>query len=233
MKSATKSVISSTEHKSVTYYRASDVFTSLGLKWDGQKSLVTAGLKNKVDYDFVKGTKVNHNGVTCNYYYFGLTKKGLAKLQKQNKKVVVPVDTATVTDSTKLSTAKEIEKLKEQLSTFKNLFAASLTINKALLTPPTKFVEDNADMDDREAIRTIVNAYASAKCTELGINGGKDAELIHELMYKKLYSIFHQTNGVDIQNYAAASKTKTSGLQAAEDLGLLAPLRRVAETLLS
>ena len=73
-------IIHSTTVGKTTYFKASDVFTFLGLTWDGIRSLKTL---NKAQFKLVKAAFKTASGQTTTGEFYGLTDKGIASVCKQ------------------------------------------------------------------------------------------------------------------------------------------------------
>lgn len=220
--------IHSTKIGNRTFFKASDVFEAIGSRWHGYEQL--KGIPT-THYKMVTGSFPTKKGALTTGKFIGLTEKGVAAVCKAKKAInplTTPVKPTKVADSAQLNTNRDVERLQQEVAGLKALFACSLTVNKALLTPK-KDDSTLAGLTARELIREHVSNFARSKATELAIVDKDDFGMVYNLSFNKLYNYFHKLHGVDLK--AEADKAGVTGLQYAEDEGYIDLLLIVTEKL--
>ena len=215
--------IRATKVSGKTLYNASDVFKTLGLYWGGQDSMVN--IKPSY-YKVVKSSSTTGKGKTSTSWHYALTDKGVEQLCKKHKKAN-PLPYIKVEDTSNVSQERELAKVKEDLRQLKMIFGSAIMGDKSL---PNK--DKNATILTgtlRDQIRTLTTEHAQSKAKELGVTKSKDMGMFFDLSFNLLYNTFAKTNKIDIKRMADAQGI--SGLQVAEDLGLLYELRDTAKQL--
>lgn len=204
-----------------TLYKASDVFNAIGAYWGGKSSL-NGFTKNH--FTSVTGPVKSAGGKVSTNCFYALTEKGVEKLCKKHD-VTNPLITSVLSSTEQVQTNSEVEKLKREMAALKSVFAATLT--KTLQNQPGEI--RIIDPNHRVQIRNLVGNFAKTKAAELNVTRTADMGIFYDLSFKKLYDTYKQERDFDIKS--AADDQGISGLQLAEEYGIIDDLLEVATEL--
>jgi hypothetical protein len=208
-----------------TLYNANDVYTSIGVSWNGKDSL--RNMKEGFHFKKVKAPLKKTDGTVSKTEFYALTDKGVNKLCKTFKKAN-PLNTVTIKDTAQDKTNKEVQELRNQVAALKQAFAKALFANAQPVNANNAPVI-NKPKDERDEIRQIVTTFASNYAKNNGITNPQDARIYFDLCFNMLYNTYKQKYNFDIKS--AAGKQNITGLAIAQQYGLLPNLLNVAKDL--
>lgn len=226
------------------WYSAKDVYSRLGLNWDG---VMKARYTRDIDYgNFSSITLPKKNGnKTIEAVQYALNVEGIKQLcnaakVNYNKKfadiaVVKPQDVDQMAKELR-SLEKTVDDLKVLLS--QSLIAANFTKKELkLATTSVKLTNDPLQYQARVKIRELVNEYAERRADQMGIIDPEKRRIFYDLTYKALYNKYKELtkNKTDLKKLAEEKTrltgNKVSALQIAEQTGVAVDLLHLAENL--
>ena len=207
-----------------TFYNANDVYTSVGVSWNGKDSL--RGMKENFHFKKVKAPLKKADGTISKTEFYALTEHGIKKVCKTYKKTN-PLNTVSVKDTAQDAMTKEVQELRSQVAQLKQVFANAFIAGKQNNQPAA--IQPVVAKDERDEIRNIVTTYASNYAKSHGITNSADARIYFDLCFNMLYNTYKQKHNFDIKS--AAAKQNITGLAIAHQYGLLPQLLTVAKAL--
>lgn len=217
-----KTIRTTRTSEGTTLFNAKDIFESLGIYWNGKESL--SKLK-KNSWQMVKAPVAISSGVTTLWHY-GMTEDAVKQLCKK-RKLENPLDSAKLQSGEQATAIKEVAELKVQVEQLKRLFASSIIADKSLQNEQEEAKLDVSELTAREQIRALVVAHAQRKAGEFGITRQGDMKIFFDLSFKLLYEKYKQKRNFDIKTLA--DQEKLSGLQLAQNYGIITDLLSVAK----
>jgi hypothetical protein len=209
-------------------YNASDICKSVSLPWNGRRSLPDK-LKPNKDFRFIKSALAINDNTSTKVKHYVMTEAGVNKLCKI-KKVENPLKKInTLKTAEDVTQHNEIKDLREKFGLLCNV-VANLLIGKKV-----DFAQDNATIIDpvpeipaRVQLRQICVDKAKALAAAHGITDSCDMGVYYEMVFNLLYTKYKQQTQIDLKNLA--KQKNTTGLQIADDLGLMDNLLTFAKT---
>ena len=218
--------IRTTTQEGKTFYNAKDVFDSLGVHWAGRSSLnkIKAG-----EFKMVKAPIAIGDGTkTTTAWHYTLTEKGVKQLCK-TRKLDNPLNSNKLVVNEQVVKNNEVAELKEQVQQLKQLFASAMMQTKSLHIPANSDTVVHVELTERAQIRSLVITHAKAKAAELGVTRSEDMNIFYDLSFNLLYNKYKQLRNFDIKQQA--DKLDISGLELAQNYGIISDLLKVAKEL--
>ena len=222
--------------KGKTLYNAKDICEAAGVSWRGKETM--AGLKPGSDYFLLKAPLQVSPTVCSETWHYVFTDKGVTELTK-NKGVDNPLKTVTIKNVTEVENNKTIGQLVAQVKNLKSIVADLLVrIDEIETNQVDKDISDDivteeppeiSDEAARQEIRQLTADYAKKLAAQHGVSKS-DMSVFYDLTFNILYTKYKYKYKIDIKK--EADQADKSGLQIAEDYGILQHLLLLARNVL-
>lgn len=221
-------------------YNAMDICHAVGVSWRGKASL--SDLKENKDFVKIKAPLQINNTTVAEVSHYAMTKKGVTKFcaNKGADATAALIKGNILKSTTENTSEKRLTDLEEQVSKLKEIVATMMPTHPKVkllealgVDKATENATVNTEVDcatSRTELRTICLDHAKWLAEQHGVTEQKDMGIFYDLTFNLLYTKYKYKTNFDIKK-EADSQNKT-GLQIAQDYGIIHELLAFAKTIL-